>query len=210
MPRSQTLLTLTLTLSTVSTISSAAAAPAADDTSTDDSAPFANSSKSPAPFAASPSSGFGAIGQWVLSMRTTQDSGFFFFQKTTGDGGSWELNLHPAIDYFLTGRFSVGGTVGIAYSPRDAGSTWLDIGARAGFNLNINDNVGWWPTIGISAHHENVNHTSSTSTAMHIFSPFLYHLVPHLFAGAGPSFTYLISGGDGSTYGLDFILGGWL
>jgi hypothetical protein len=176
---------------------------------TDDSAPFANNKAAPAPFAVAPSSGFGAIGQWVLTMRTTQDNAFVFFHKGSGDG-NWELALHPAIDYFITGRFSVGGTVGIAYSPRDAGSTWLDIGARGGFNLNITDHIGWWPNVGISARHENVNHNSATSTSLNIFAPFLYHLVPHLFAGVGPSFAFQISGGDGSGYGLDFVLGGWL
>ena len=40
----------------------------------DDSAPFANSRTAPAPFAVAPSSGFGAIGQWVLTMRTTADA----------------------------------------------------------------------------------------------------------------------------------------
>ena len=176
---------------------------------TDDSAPFANNKTSAAPFAVAPSSGFGAIGQWVLTMRTTPDNAFVFFHKGTGND-NWELSLHPAIDYFITGRFSVGGTVGIAYSPRNTGSTWLDIGARGGFNLNITDHIGWWPNVGISARHQNVEHNSATSTSLNIFAPFLYHLVPHLFVGLGPSFAFQISGGDGSSYGLDFMLGGWL
>jgi hypothetical protein len=176
---------------------------------TDDSAPFANNKTSAAPFAVAPSSGFGAIGQWVLTMRTTADGGFVYFHKGTGND-NWQLNLHPAIDYFITGRFSVGATVGIAYSPADAGSTWLDIGARGGFNLTITDNIGWWPNLGISAHHENIEHNSATSTSLNIFAPFLYHLVPHLFAGLGPAFAFQLSGGDGSSYGLDFVLGGWL
>lgn len=180
---------------------------AAEETSTDDIAPFA-ASKTPAPFAAAPSAGFGAIGQWVLSMRTTPDSGFFFFHKASG--GGWTLSVHPTLDYFITGRFSVGGTVGIAYSPDQAGSTWLDIGARAGANFNLTDHVGWWPNVGLSARYENVNHNSATSTSFNIFAPFLYHLVPHLFVGAGPSFAFRLSGGDGSDYGIDFMLGGWL
>ena len=187
-------------------LAAGATARAADET--DDSAPFANTRTSPAPFAVAPSSGFGAIGQWVLTMRTTADGGFFYFHKASG--GGWDLNLHPAIDYFFNGRFSVGGTVGIGYSPDGAGSTRLDVGARAGFNLTINDNIGWWPMLGVSLHHENIEHNSSTSTAMNVFAPFLYHLVPHLFVGAGPSLTFLLSGGDGTFYGLDFVLGGWL
>lgn len=175
---------------------------------TDDSAPFAANKTTPAPFAVAPSSGFGAIGQWVLTMRTTEDGGYFFFHKPSG--GDWALSLHPALDYFITGRISVGGTVGIYYSPAAAGSTVLDVGARAGFNLNITDHVGWWPNVGLSAHHQNIDHTSSTSTALNVFAPFLYHLVPHLFVGVGPSFAFQLSGGDGKAYGLDFVIGGWL
>ena len=51
---------------------------AAEESSSED-APFANSSKSPAPFAASPSAGFAALNQWVLTLRTTSDGGYFFF-----------------------------------------------------------------------------------------------------------------------------------
>jgi hypothetical protein len=34
--------------------------------------------------------------------------------------------------------------------------------------------------------------------------------VPHLFVGLGPSFSVLLSGADGKSYGLDFVLGGCL
>lgn len=191
----------------VGTASTAYAA-GADDPSTDD-APFAgNKSSSPAPFAASPSAGFGAMGQWVLSMRTTSDSAFVFFHKPSG--GDWTLSLHPSIDYFLTSSISLGATFGYTYSPAATGTTVLDLGGRAGFNLTINDHIGFWPMAGVGVNVNSSDHNTNTAAAFSIFAPFLYHLVPHLFAGVGPSFSVQLNDGNGKVYGLDFILGGWL
>jgi len=182
----------------------------ADDPSTED-APFAGGNKAsgPAPFATSPSAGFAAVGQWVLSLRTTADGGgYFFFHKNSP--GDWELSLHPSIDYFIASSISLGATFGYDHSSADTGRTDVDLGARAGFNLNINDHLGFWPTAGFALRIDSENHDTTTSTSFGIFAPFLYHLVPHLFVGAGPSFAALISGGSGKTYGIDFVLGGWL
>ena len=172
-------------------------------------APFANSSKGPAPFAASPSAGFGAIGQWALSLRTTDDGGYLFFHKNSP--GDWEISLHPAIDYFITSNVSLGAVVGYRHSPAMTGTTELDMGARAGFNLTINDHVGVWPSASLAINFLSTDHgDNTTTTTFGIFAPFLYHLVPHLFVGLGPSFSVLLSGADGKSYGVDFVLGGWL
>jgi hypothetical protein len=189
--------------------SATANARGADDPSTED-APFAGTgTKAPAPFAASPSAGFAAVGQWVLSLRTTGDGGgYFFFHKNSP--GDWELSLHPSIDYFIANSISLGATFGFRHTPAGTGATAVDLGARAGFNLNINDHVGFWPSAGFGLNVDNEEHVTNTSTTFGIFAPFLYHLVPHLFAGVGPSFSARLSGGGGKTYGLDFILGGWL
>jgi hypothetical protein len=73
---------------------------AAEESSSDD-APFAGGGgKSPAPFAVSPSAGFAATGQWVLTLRTTNDGGYLFFHKDSP--GDWQISIHPAIDYFIT------------------------------------------------------------------------------------------------------------
>src|SRR5689334_11942674 len=87
----------------------------ADDPSTED-APFAgggNKAPAAAPFAASPSAGFGAVGQWVLSLRSTPDQGgYLFFHKDSP--GDWTLSLHPEIDYFITGNISLGALFGVS------------------------------------------------------------------------------------------------
>jgi hypothetical protein len=185
---------------------SVASAKGADDPSTED-APFANSTtKAPAPFAASPSAGFAAMGQWVITMKTNGDEGFFFRKPS---GGDWQLSLHPSIDYFIASSVSLGAAFGYFYSPADTGTTVVSVGGRAGFNLNINDNLGFWPTAGVGLTFDSRDHGNDTTTFFGIFAPFLYHLVPHLFVGLGPSFSMQLDGG-GKVYGVDFVLGGWL
>jgi hypothetical protein len=204
------LLRTTVLACTLALLSAATAnAKGADDPSTED-APFAGTgTKPPAPFAASPSAGFAATGQWVLSLRTSDDGGgYLFFHKNSP--GEWTLSLHPSIDYFITGNVSLGATFGYRYSPEATGHTTVGLGARAGFSLTINDHVGFWPSAGFGLNVDSQNHTTTTTTTFGIFAPFLYHLVPHLFVGVGPSFSVLMSGGSGKTYGIDFVLGGWL
>jgi hypothetical protein len=174
----------------------------------DDSAPFAN----PPPASSAPMAraggNFGATGQWVASMRTAPGSGFLYFHNPSGDG--WEISLHPAIDYFLASRISVGGVFGYTYSPAMSGTTTVDMGARAGFNLDINGTVGFWPLAGVAARVFNSGNVTDTSSALQIFAPFLWHPVVHAFLGLGPSFNAGLSGGDYTEFGLDFIIGGWL
>ncbi len=172
----------------------------------DDSAPFATPPPAAAPMAAA-ASGFGATGQWVASMRTGPGSGYAFFHK---NGDDWQIALHPAVDYFLTNRISIGGVFGYTHSPAQTGTTTLDFGARAGFNLDIASQFSIWPTAGIGAQWTSTNHTSGSSSALQIFAPFLYHPAQHVFVGIGPEFQAGLSGGDYTEYGVDFIIGGWL
>ena len=79
--------------------------------------------------------------------------------------------------------------VGYRHSPAATGTTALDFGARAGFNLNITDHVGFWPTAGLAVNYVSADHDPARTTTLGIFAPFLYHLVPHLFVGLGPSFS---------------------
>jgi hypothetical protein len=177
----------------------------------DDSAPFAN----PPPPAAAPMAAvgrsFGAAGQWVGSMRTSPGSGFVYFHNPSGAG--WEISIHPAVDYFLAQRISIGGVFGYTYAPGTsgaAGTTTVDLGARAGFNLDITGAFGFWPTAGIAARVLRAERVTTTSSALQIFAPFLWHPAGHVFAGLGPSFNAGLSGGDYTEFGLDFIIGGWI
>ena len=129
---------LMCTLAGVSLSTATALAKGADDPSTED-APFApaggGSKGGPAPFATSPSAGFAAVGQWVLSLRTTGDTGgFLFFHKDSP--GDWSLSLHPEIDYFIINNLSVGGFIGFDFvTSGDNDSSRFSIGPRFGYNI---------------------------------------------------------------------------
>jgi hypothetical protein len=175
-----------------------------------DEAPFAGSSPSggsAAPMAAT-GGRFGVATQWVLTMQTAPGSGFAFFHRPSG--GDWEISVHPALDYFLLGNVSVGGVAGIFHSPAATGTTNLDLGARAGFNLGIADGITFWPVAGINARVTSANHDTSGASSLSIFAPFLYHPAAHFFVGLGPSFQVGLSGGSYNVFGVDFMIGGWI
>jgi hypothetical protein len=174
----------------------------------DDGAPFAKPAETASAPMAPSAGGFGAPTQWVLSMATAAGSSSFFLHKQSG--GGWEVNLQPALDYFITDRISVGGLVGVDHVSGDEGTTTVALGARAGFNLNVVDRITLWPTAGVYVSHTSLPHDSNTASRLAVFAPFLYHAAPHVFVGAGPSFQYGLSGGDYKLYGLDLIIGGWL
>jgi hypothetical protein len=163
--------------------------------------------------AAPTGSGFGAPGQIVLSMGATTDEHFFFHKQS---GGGWQLQLSPALDYFLTARVAVGGVVGFRHTSGGAGTganangtDRILLGARGSTNLEINDRFGFWPLVGLYFDRTSADHVSTTNTWLGFYAPFLFHVAPHFFVGAGPSFQLNLSGPDGNQYGLDSVLGGW-
>jgi hypothetical protein len=157
------------------------------------------------PPAAAAGTGFGAAGQIVLSMGPTTGEHLFLHAQS---GGNWQLQLSPALDYFLTAHLAVGGVIGFHYESAGAGTTVLTLGGRVSTNLDINDRFTFWPLAGLFYSHASANHSSSSSTVLRVFAPFLFHLAPHFFIGAGPSFDLGLSGG-GNSYGIDSVLGGW-
>lgn len=154
--------------------------------------------------------GFGTTGQFVISMGATADEHLFFHKAS---GGGWTLHLAPALDYFIVPRVSVGGvlayTHGSGGGTNASGSNAITFGARAGYNFDINDRFGVWPMGGIIVDWFSANHVSTTNTFFSVFAPFLFHIAPHFFVGAGPSFLANLSGPDANQYGIDSIIGGW-
>jgi hypothetical protein len=144
-----------------------------------------------------PGNAFGAPGQWAI----TGD-----FEGHIRNG--WELRLHPSLDYFIAPNVSVGGLVGLTYDSGNPSTTTLDLGARAGYNINVADRVSFWPKVGIIYHHFSSGGNSSSSTSLELFAPFLFHVVPHLFLGVGPFFDLPLDSG-GNSYGLQTVVGGW-
>ncbi|HVZ86887.1 MAG TPA: hypothetical protein VHG72_07950 [Polyangia bacterium] len=190
----------------------AAAAPRAAraaDPAPASAAPPAATATSAAP-ATSGGQGFGAAGQWAFTIQSLgagKQSPSIFFQKVSG--GGWNLAVEPSIDYFLASGVSLGALLGFVYD--SASFTTLAVGPRAGFNQSLSESWSFWPTVGVAFAYTQGNGSSSTSTEVQVFAPFLYHPVPHFFLGLGPFYDGLVQGsGSYADYGLNFTLGGWL
>jgi hypothetical protein len=159
----------------------------------------------------SPSSGgFGAPGTWVFTFETADNGyGFAFFHKASG--GDSIIVLNPGVDYFLAPNISLGANLFFSHNSAGGGSTGIGAGVRAGYNLNIVDNIGFWPSARFFLIHNSANGVpSSTDESLGIFGPFIWHPTTHFFLGGGPDLNHQLSNGGGTEYGLDFILGGWL
>ncbi len=163
-----------------------------------------------APATTSGGTGFGAPGQIVISMGPTTDEHVFFHKQS---GGGWQLQLSPALDYFLTARVALGGVVGFRYDSTGGGngdgSTRFDLGGRVSTNFDFNDRFGVWPLAGLFFERTSATHTSTTNTWLELYAPFLFHLAPHFFVGVGPSFQLNLSGPDTNQIGVDSVIAGW-
>lgn len=164
-----------------------------------------------APAPAAGGTGFGAPGQFVISMGPTTDQHLFFHKQS---GGGWQLQLSPSLDYFVTPRLAVGGVLGYHHESGGAGTNAngtdiITFGVRASTNFDFNDRFGVWPLVGLFYDHTSQNHGSTTNTWLELYVPFLFHLAPHFFVGAGPSFQLDLSGPDANQFGIDSVLGGW-
>ena len=157
---------------------------------------------------AAPGAGFGLGGEWVVSLASYNGGNSLFFAKQSGGGSN--LFLQPALDYFIGNGISVGGVVGFGYTEGSPATTVVNLGARAGFNQSLTEHVTFWPTVGVDGSYQTGNHMSSSEAKLVVLAPFLYHVAPHFFLGAGPFLDYLIKGGPDTQYGLDFVIGGWL
>jgi len=148
--------------------------------------------------------GFGDTGQIVISGEAAA-----FFSKTNKAG--WTAQISPALDYFIMPSISIGGNVTALVG--DHSHTGFGAGARAGYNLNVTENLGAWPIAGITYAHESSTTgnttTSLSSTTANFYAPVLYHIIPHLFAGFGPFYNLHIAGTGNHQYGVRSVVGGW-
>src|SRR5260221_10674465 len=148
------------------------------------------------PFAQPPGpNGFGTPGQLVFDGTAT-----FSIVKVTS--GNTTITLRPALDYFIIPNVTIGGVVGFSTSSGRFATTTVAIGARAGYNVNLNDKISVWPTAGFSYAHSDVSDGggSNSSWAFNIYAPFLFHLVPHFFIGVGPFLDVGLSDGDQNAF----------
>jgi hypothetical protein len=153
---------------------------------------------------------FGQAGQWVYSIAGENE--FPFSLSKTGDG-DWSLTLRPGVDYFIIRSLSIGGIVALH---KDGGASSIGLGARVGYNIPITSLVSFWARGGVFVNSYDVNNgPNGVQTSIGINAPFLFHVLPHAFAGVGPFFSLPVQDSDAmagkdATFGLTAILGGWL
>jgi hypothetical protein len=148
--------------------------------------------------------GFGDTGQIVISGEANA-----FFSKTNHAG--WTAAISPALDYFILPSISLGGSItGLIGDNSHSG---FGVTARAGYNLNVTEQLGAWPIIGIGYAHESSGSgaasTSLSATLLHFYVPVLYHIVPRVFAGIGPFYDLKVAGDGNNSYGVKSTVGGW-
>src|SRR5262245_35513561 len=139
--------------------------------------------------------GFGGQGQLVIS----GDPGKLNAEFTKVNHGGWVLGIRPAADYFVLPGISIGVVLGFAIG--DNSAKGFEAGGRVGYNLNVTEHVGAWPTAGIS--YTKVTGTGGfNSTYGNLFVPLLYHVIPHVFVGIGPFYNLNIAGAGEHSYGF--------
>jgi hypothetical protein len=145
--------------------------------------------------------GFGEQGQIVVTGDAAVN-----YDKVNGAG--WFIQVRPAADYFILPSVTLGAVVGYAMDSADRSGFLL--GGRAGYNVNITENLGVWARAGIS--YNNVSQTvaqggSFSTTAVNLTLPIMYHFAPHFFGALSPYYNLNFSGND--SLGLATVIGGW-
>jgi hypothetical protein len=146
--------------------------------------------------------GFGDTGQIVIS----GDPGALSASFVKVNHGGWTAAVTPAADYFVVPSVSVGVNATFLIGADDRKG--FAVGARAGYNLNVTENVGAWPLLGISYLHESGPFAGS-ATRGQVYLPILYHFAPRVFAGIGPFYDVKLAGDGNNSYGVKSTVGGW-
>jgi hypothetical protein len=161
----------------------------------------------PPPAAGLGPNGFGAAGQVTIA----SDFGISFIHFS--DAEFSELDLEPALDYFIAPNLSVGGKVRFDYRKNTGGSTSaLGLGPRVGYQLALGGMFfSVFPKVGFFFEHVSSSATGAASTSYGLFSlsldvPFLFHPVPHFFIGIGPTLFANLAGASSAQRDVQFGL----
>lgn len=148
---------------------------------------------------------FGGMGQIVLSSDL---SGSLGYRSVEGGGDGLFLTLNPSVDYFLKENLSLGGSVLLATTITD-GEDYVSVGlkVRGGYNIWLNDKVSMWARLGLGVAHSGAG--DRTYLEIDLFAPFLVHLAPHFFVGAGPGLNTQLGDGTQATLHISTLVGGY-
>ena len=169
---------------------------------------------------------FGERGQFVVSSNldfTLQRNSF-----SMGGGSNTVFSITPALDYFVSPNFSVGGLVTFGYTsdvPLLGGisgdQTVFGLGGRAGYNIVLTNVVTLWINGGLVYFHDSYDagaagDSSGNRLQLQVFAPLLWHPASHFFIGVGPAFaTDLVNKFEGmnqpkqTSFGLLSTIGGY-
>jgi hypothetical protein len=141
---------------------------------------------------------FGSPHVFVLS--SDADASFRYTSLSPGGVSTTSFLLAPSLDYFIVDKVSIGGSVSLETSSTSASGT-----------ADVSTTLTLWPKGGLGIESTSSNGSSNTNLEFRVFSPVLYHPVPHVFAGIGPELDVALTGDVKATvFGLAFTLGGWL
>ena len=107
-----------------------------------------------------------------------------------------QVELRPALDYFVLPNLSVGGQLIFGYTSIDVGSSntnskELGLLGRVGYTFAISPTTSIWPRIAFG-YDQPSNQTSSAagsnqqSISLQVYAPIVFQPVPHFFIGGGP------------------------
>jgi hypothetical protein len=135
------------------------------------------------------------------------------FNRSDKAGTPTDLDLMPAIDYFISPALSIGGQVRLShYSVGSNSTTHVGLGPRVGYYMPLHPMFSVFPRVGLSFDHVSAGKSHNLLTFF-VYAPFMFHPVPHFFVGLGPSLSADIAGADSNTrtaqFGLKTTVGGW-
>jgi hypothetical protein len=152
----------------------------------------------PPPAAQAPAqdTGFGYAGMIAFSddlqLAITQVSSDFQGQSTKRT----QIQLRPALDFFVLPNFSIGGQLIIGYTSVDMGghtASQTELGglARVGYTFALGTNTSIWPRVAFgylrpAAEGPVVPGNSQYNLSFEVYVPIVVQPVQHFFIGAGP------------------------
>jgi hypothetical protein len=150
----------------------------------------------PAPQGPAPEVGFGYAGMIAFSddlqLAISQVSSDFQGQSTKRT----QIQLRPALDFFVLPNFSVGGQLIIGYTSVDVGGTsasQTELGAlaRVGYTFALGTTTSIWPRVAFGYQRPAgegpvVPGNSQYNLSFEVYVPIVVQPVQHFFIGAGP------------------------
>jgi opacity protein-like surface antigen len=139
--------------------------------------------------------------------------------RESGEGSSsTAIVIQPGLDYFVAPNISVGGLLSYAHgSAASVGTNTFGLQVRAGYNLQLSDTFSWWLRAGFGYFHGTSSSggvdVSASNFTFQLYVPILFHPVPHLFIGFGPTITTDLATSDNTSkltfLGLQSVVGGY-